>query len=104
MAPLAETITTIRHLHPLVGVDLPPFVDNFHLKINFVLDKEAFIFTLTRFPCLSSDNPLGMVYELLRDYFVLDDFASDFVIFFEIYKHIICGHVLPLVSHLLAAL
>jgi hypothetical protein len=30
VAPLTETITTLHHLHPLVEVDLPPFVDNFH--------------------------------------------------------------------------
>jgi hypothetical protein len=27
---LVETITTLRNLHPLAEVDLPPFVDNFH--------------------------------------------------------------------------
>jgi hypothetical protein len=65
VAPLAETIVTIHHFHPLVGVDLPPFVNDFHPKINFVLDRKAFISTLTCFPCLSYDDPLGMVYELL---------------------------------------
>jgi hypothetical protein len=103
-APSTKTIASIRHLHPLVGVDLPPFVNNFHLKIDFVLDRNGFISILTRFPCLSSNDALGTVYELLQDYFVFDDFASGFAIFFEICKHIVCGHILPLVSHLLVAL
>jgi hypothetical protein len=40
-APLAETIVTIRDFHPLVGVDLPPFINDFHLEIDFVLDSVA---------------------------------------------------------------
>jgi hypothetical protein len=45
-----------------------------------------------------------MVYELLWDCFVHDDFASGFDLFLEICEHITCGHVLPSVSHLLVAL
>jgi len=63
--PSAKTIVALYHLHPLVKVDLPPFVDNFHPKTNFILDIEAFIYVLTHFPHLSLDGPLGMVYELL---------------------------------------
>jgi hypothetical protein len=45
MAPSAKTITTLCHLHPLVEVDFPRFVDNFHPKMNLVLDrKELFMF------------------------------------------------------------
>jgi hypothetical protein len=44
-----------------------------------------------------------MVYELLRDCFVLDDFVSGFDLFFEICKHIAHGHVHPSISHLLVA-
>jgi len=29
MAPLVKTIATLHHLHPLVEVDLPPFVNDF---------------------------------------------------------------------------
>jgi hypothetical protein len=43
------------------------------------------------------------VYELLQDYFVLDDYINDFDLIFEIFEHITCGHVPPLVSHLLVA-
>jgi hypothetical protein len=53
MTPLIETIATFYHFYRLVEVDLPPFLNDFHLKITFVLDKEAFIFTLTHFPSLS---------------------------------------------------
>jgi hypothetical protein len=45
-----------------------------------------------------------MVYELLRDCFVHDDFVSGFDLFLEICEHINRGHVLPLVSHLLVTL
>jgi hypothetical protein len=44
-----------------------------------------------------------MVYELLRNCFVPDDFANDFDQFFEIYGHIVRGHVPPYVSHLFVA-
>jgi hypothetical protein len=94
MAPLIETITTLHHLHPLVEVDLPPFVDNFHLKMNLILDREALVFPLTHSPHHSFNGPLGMVYELLEDCFVLDDYVSGFDLFFEICKHIIHSHVL----------
>jgi hypothetical protein len=67
VAPLTETIATLRHLHPLPKVDLPLFVDNFHLETDLVLDRKAFIFALTCSPHLSSDGPSSMVYELLWD-------------------------------------
>jgi hypothetical protein len=81
VAPSTKTIVSIRHLHPLVGVDLPPFVDDSHPKINFFLDRKAFISILTRFPCLSSNDASCTVYELLQDYFVFYDFVSGFVSF-----------------------
>jgi hypothetical protein len=43
------------------------------------------------------------VYELLEDYFVLDDSINDFDLIFGICEHITCGHVPPLISHLLVA-
>ncbi len=49
-------------------------------------------------------SPLGMVYELLRDCFVLDDFVNGFDLFFEICRHITHGHVPPSVSCLLVVL
>ncbi len=103
-APSVETITTFCHFHPLVEVDLPPFVNGFHPKTNRVLDKKAFIFALTCSPHLPFNGPSGMVYELLQDCFVIDDFAGGFEFFFEICKHITCGHVPPLVSCLIIAL
>jgi hypothetical protein len=41
-------------LNPLVGVDLPPFVDHFHHEIEVTLDWKAFISTLAHSSCLSS--------------------------------------------------
>jgi len=68
----------------LVEVDLPPFVDDFNRKMDLVLYREAFISALMHSPHLSSNNPLNMVYELLRYCFVLDDFTSGFDFCFEI--------------------
>jgi len=65
LAPSTKTIVALHRLHPLVKVDLPPFVNNFHPKTNFILDIEAFIYALTHFPHLSLDGASDMVYELL---------------------------------------
>jgi len=65
MAPLIKTIMALHHFHPLVKVDLPPFVDDFHLETNLILDREAFISTLTHSPSFSFNGLSGMVYELL---------------------------------------
>ncbi len=53
-------------------------------------------------PRFSSNGPLGMVYELLQDCFVPNDFANGFDHFFELCGHIVQGHVPPLVLHLLS--
>jgi hypothetical protein len=101
---LVITILALRHLHPLVEVNLPPFVSDFHPKMDLVLDKKAFIFIVACFPCLSFNGLLNMVYELLQDCFVPNDSTTGFHLLFEICKHIACGHVPPLVSSLLVAL
>ncbi len=53
MITLSKTIVVLRHLHRLAKVDLPPFVDDFHLETYFVLDIKEFIFALTYSPHLS---------------------------------------------------
>jgi hypothetical protein len=65
MAPSTKTIVAFRYLHPLAEVDLLHFVNNFHPKMDLVLDRKALIYVLTRFSRLSSNDPLGLVYELL---------------------------------------
>jgi hypothetical protein len=103
VAPSTETIATLHHFHPLVEVDLPPFVNDFNPKMDLILDKEAFISVLTHSPHLSFNNPSNMVYELLQYCFVLDDFISGFDFCFEICKHITHGHVPPSVSCMFVA-
>ncbi len=99
--PIVKTITSFHHLHPLAKVDLFLFVDDFHLEMDLVLDREAFIFVLMHSPRLSSDGSSNMVYEFLQDFFVPDDFARcGFNIFFEICGHIVCGHVALTISHI----
>jgi len=78
----------------------PPFVDDFNLEMDLVLDKKAFIYALMHSPHLSSDSLLNMVYELVWHCFVLNDFANGFDFCFEICMHITCGHVPPSVSHM----
>jgi len=99
----ATTILALRHLHPLAKVNFPPFVNDFHPKMDLVLDKKAFIFIVACFPCLSYDGLSNMVYELLQDCFVPNDSTSGFHLLFEICRHIACGHVPPSVSSLLVA-
>jgi hypothetical protein len=60
-----ETTGVFRPFHPPTKVHLPPFVDDFHLKIEAILDQEAFVFALAYSPHLSFGGLLGMVYELL---------------------------------------
>ncbi len=103
VAPSVETITALWHFHLLAAVDLLPFVDDFHPERNFVLNRKAFISMLPCSPCLSFDSLSNMVYELLKDCFVLNNCTSGFDFFFEICGHIVCGNVPPLVSHLLVA-
>jgi len=81
--PLAKTIATLHHFHPLVKVDLPPFVDDFNPKTDLVLDREAFIYVVMYSPRLSSNSPSNMMCELLQYCFVPDDFASGFEFFYR---------------------
>jgi hypothetical protein len=80
-------------VHPLIEVDLPLFIDDFHLKIEITLNQKAFNSALVHSPHFSSNGPLSVVYELLRDYFVQNDFMSGFDLFFEICEHIVESHV-----------
>jgi hypothetical protein len=82
MAPSVETIVAFCHLHQLVEVDLPLFVNDFHPEMDLVLDRKTFIFALMHSPSLSFGDPSGMVYELLLDCFVHDDSTSGFDLFF----------------------
>jgi hypothetical protein len=97
-APSNETIKVLHLLHPLVEVDLPLFVDDFHLEIEVTLDRETFVSDLVRSLHLFSIGLSSMVYELLRDYFVPNDFTSGFDLFFEVCGHIAQGHGPPLIS------
>jgi hypothetical protein len=102
-APFDETTWVLCLFHPLVKVDFPYFVDDFHHDTKVTLDGEAFVSVLARSPHLSSGGLSGMVYEYLWNYFVLDDFASGFNLFFEVCGHIVWGHVPLSISHLLFA-
>jgi hypothetical protein len=82
-----------RFLHPLVEVDLHPFINDFHFETEVTLNREAFIFALACSPCLSSNGPLDTVYKLLQNCFVLNDYMNGFDLFFEVYGHIAQGHV-----------
>ncbi len=88
-----ETIRVLCVFDPFIEVDLPPFIDDFHPKIEVTLDGETFIFVLLRSPCLSFNGLMGMVYEFLQDCFVLNNFANGFDLFKKICGHIVRSHV-----------
>jgi hypothetical protein len=88
ISPSNETTKVLRLLHPLAEVDLSSFVDDFHPEIEVTLDWETFVSNLVHSSHLSSIGPSSMVYELLRDCFVPNDFTSGFDLFFEV-----CGHI-----------
>jgi hypothetical protein len=72
----------------------------FHTKMEIILDWKTFIFALARSLRLSSTGPLDMVYELLWEYFVLNDYTGGFDLLKKICGHIVWSHVPPLVSSL----
>jgi hypothetical protein len=55
---------------------------------------------LARSTRLFSNGPSSMMYELLQNCFVPNDCASGFDLFFEVFGHIVQGHVPPSVSFL----
>jgi len=79
----------LHFFHSLVKVDLPPFVDDFYLETKVTLNWKAFVFALAQSSHLSFDDPSGIVYELLWDYFFLNDYMSGFDLFFEVCEHIV---------------
>jgi hypothetical protein len=68
--PSNETMVAFHLFHPLAHVNLPPFINDFHLEMEVTLDQEAFIFTLACSSRLSSNSLLSTMYELLQNYFV----------------------------------
>jgi hypothetical protein len=60
-----ETMVTFCLFHPLAKSTSPLFVNDFRPKIKVILAQEAFISILAHSPHLSSNGPLGMVYEFL---------------------------------------
>jgi hypothetical protein len=65
IAPFDKTTGVLCFFHPLVEVDIPFFVDDFHFNMEVTLDREAFIFALVCSPHFFFSGPLSMVYELL---------------------------------------
>jgi hypothetical protein len=88
--------------HPPIEVDFPPFVDDFHPKMEVTLDWETFVYALVCSSHLSFGGLSGMVYELFQNYFVLDDYVSAFDFFFKVCGHIVQSHVPPSISCLLS--
>jgi hypothetical protein len=65
MVPSNDTMVAFYLLDPLAKVDLPHFVNDFHPKTKFIINREVFIFSLACSPHLSFNSPSNMVYELL---------------------------------------
>ncbi len=102
IAPYDETMRVFHLLHLLIEVDFPPFVDDFHLETKVTLDQKTFISILAHSPHFSFGGPSSMVYELLQNYFVPNDYTSGFDFFFEVCGHIVQGHVPLLILQLLS--
>jgi hypothetical protein len=98
ITPSNETTWILHLLHLFVEVDIPPFIDDFHLETKVIFYWEAFISAFVRSPCLSFGGPLDMVYELLWDYFIQHNFANGFDFFVKVCGHIAWGHIPPLIS------
>ncbi len=81
VAPSDETTWILCFLHPPIKVDLPPYVDNFHLETKVILDWEEFVFVLVHSPCLSFGGLLNMVHELLWNHLVPDDSTNGLDLF-----------------------
>jgi hypothetical protein len=81
----------------------PPFVDDFHPKNINYFKLGGIYFHFGTFTCLSSNNFSSMVYDLLRNCFVLEDFLNGFDFFSEVCGHIDRGHVPSSVLYLLVA-
>jgi hypothetical protein len=64
-SPSDEIMRVFCFLYTLVKVDFLSFIDDFHLETKVILNREAFIFTLTHSSHLFSTGLLDMVYELL---------------------------------------
>jgi hypothetical protein len=45
--------------HPAIEVDLPPFMDDYHLEMKVILNRKTFIFVLVHSPFFFSSGPLG---------------------------------------------
>jgi hypothetical protein len=82
-----ETTRIFHLLHPLVEVDLPPFVDDFHPEIKVILNWKHLSFFKICSPHVSFGGPLGMMYELPWYYFVTNDFTSGFDLFIKLWAH-----------------
>jgi hypothetical protein len=76
--PFNKTTRVFCFLQQLVEVDLPPFIDDFHLEMEVTLNQRAFIYVLVYSSCFSSNGFSPMVYEFWQDCFVPNDFANDF--------------------------
>jgi hypothetical protein len=86
--PSNETIVTFQPFHPLAKVDFPPFVNDFHLKIEVTSHQKAFIFALTCSPHLISSSLSSTMYKfLLQYYFVPYDSMSGFEFFLGMRAH-----------------
>jgi hypothetical protein len=97
VAPSNETTRVLRLFHPLAKVDLSLFINDFHLNMKVILGQEAFVYVLVCSPRFSYNGPLHMLYELLWDCFVPNDFVNGFKLSFEICEHIAWNHVPPLI-------
>ncbi len=81
--PSNETMTTLHFFQPLAQVNLSLLSIISIRRWRLFQIRMPLIFLLGCSPCFSFDDFSNMVYELLQDCFVRDDFMCDFEFFFK---------------------
>jgi hypothetical protein len=87
VTPFDKILRILCFLHPLVEVDFPPFVDDFHLEMIVTLDRNAFIFNLIHSSCLF----LVAFWVWCMNFYGIV-LSNDFVNGFDIFSKV-CGHI-----------
>ncbi len=68
-------------LHPFAKVNLFLFLEDFHFWTNVIFNWEAFVSTLVCSSHFSFIDPLGIVYELLQNCFLSNNFVNGLIFF-----------------------
>ncbi len=80
-------MVVLHLLHPFAEVYFILFCWRFHFEMNVILNWEAFVSTLVHSLHFFFDDPLGMVYELLWNCFISNNFVMVRPLFQGMWAH-----------------